>query len=97
MTTVRSIRSAATAVGVAAIVSVFATVPAVAAGKPPVKLDQKVNFKGTKDVSKKSSATIEQELDDKYFEPTFVKAKAGRSLAWRHGVPRAERKSKDSN
>jgi plastocyanin len=83
MTTVRSIRLAAAAVGVAALVAVFAGAPAGAASKPPVTLGQKVNFKGTKAVSKKSSATVEQELDDYYFEPTFIKAKAGEKITFK--------------
>jgi plastocyanin len=83
MTTVKSVRLAVAAAGVAALVSVFAAVPAEAANKPPVSLGQKVNFEGKKDVSKKSSATIEEELDDKYFEPTFVKAKAGAKLTFK--------------
>jgi plastocyanin len=81
-TTMRSIRLAAAATGVAALVAVFAGVPAGAASKPPVTLGQKVNFKGTKDVSKKSSATIETELDDYYFNPTFIKAKAGEKITF---------------
>jgi plastocyanin len=72
---------AATALGT--LVSVFAAVPAGAASKPPVTLDQKVNFEGTKDVSKKSRATVDEELDDKYFAPTFVKAKAGQKITFK--------------
>jgi plastocyanin len=68
---------------VAACVFVFAGAPVSAASKPPVKLGQKVNFKGTKDVSSKSKATVEQELDDKYFEPTFIKAKAGEKITFK--------------
>lgn len=83
MTTVRSIRLAATATAVVALVAVFTAVPAVAASKPPVTFDQKVTFKGNKDVSKKSSATIDQELDDKYFEPTTIKAKAGEKITFK--------------
>ncbi len=82
MTTVKSIRLAATATAVVALVAVFTAVPAVAASKPPITFDQKVNFKGNKDVSKKSSATIESELDDKYFEPTTIKAKAGEKITF---------------
>jgi plastocyanin len=83
--TVRSVRSitlAAAAIGVAAVVAAFAGAPAGAASKPPVTLGQKVNFKGTKDVSKKSSATVDEELDDYYFEPTFIKAKAGEKITF---------------
>ena len=50
--------------------------------KAPVKLGQKVTIKGTKDVSSKSSATLEVELDDKYFNPTFIKAKAGEKITF---------------
>jgi plastocyanin len=83
MATVRSIRLAAAVIAVGALVSVFPAVPAGAASKPPVTLDQKVNFEGTKDVSKKSRATVDEELDDKYFAPTFVKAKAGEKITFK--------------
>jgi len=82
MTTVKPIRLAAVAAGVAAFVSVFGVSPASAASTP-VELDQKVNVEGTKDVSKKSRASIKQELDDKYFAPTFVKAKANEKITFR--------------
>ncbi len=70
---------------VAAAILVLASgaVPAGAASKPPVDLDQKVNNKGSKDVSSKSSATVEVELDDKYFSPTFIKAKAGEKITFK--------------
>ena len=45
-----------------------------------MKLGQKVNVKGTKDVSSKSTAKLDMELDDFYFAPTFVKAKAGEKI-----------------
>ena len=64
---------------VAALVFVFAG-PVSAATKAPVKLGQKVNVKGTKDVSSKSTAKLDMELDDKYFAPTFIKAKAGEKI-----------------
>jgi plastocyanin len=82
MTTVRSIRLAATATAVAGLVAMFTAVPAGAASKPPITFEQKVTFKGNKDVSKKSSATIDQELDDKYYEPTTIKAKPGEKLTF---------------
>jgi plastocyanin len=65
---------------VAAVVFVVAGAPLSAAEKAPVKLDQKVVNKGSTDVSSKSSAKIEEELDDKYFKPTFIKAKAGEKI-----------------
>ena len=52
-----------------------ATSPAKA--KPPVKLDGKVNNEGTKTVK---GGKIEAELDDYYFGPTFIKAKAGTTV-----------------
>jgi len=48
-----------------------------AKAKPPVKLDGKVNNKGTKTVK---GGTIEAEMDDYYFGPTFIKAKAGATV-----------------
>ena len=48
-----------------------------AKAKPPVKLDGKVNNEGTKAV-KGGSASIE--VSDYYFEPTFLKAKAGTTV-----------------
>jgi plastocyanin len=50
------------------------------AAKQPVKLSGTVNVHGTKDVSKKSNATLEMELDNFYFGPTFVKAKSGETI-----------------
>ena len=46
----------------------------------PVTLNGKVNAKGTKDVSAKSSASLEIEADDYYFSPTFVKVKPGEKV-----------------
>ncbi len=69
-------------VAVAALVFVFTAAPLSAASKAPVKLGQKVTIKGTKDVSSKSSASVEEELDDKYFNPTFIKAKAGEKITF---------------
>lgn len=48
--------------------------------KPPVKLTGTTNNHGLKDVAGKDGATVELELDDFYFAPTFVKAKASQSL-----------------
>ena len=76
----RSTRSIPLLVAVAALVFVFTATPLSAATKAPVKLGQKVNVKGTKDVSSKSSAKVVMELDDKYFAPTFIKAKAGEKI-----------------
>jgi plastocyanin len=78
----RSIKSMPVVAAVAALVFVFAGAPASAATKAPVKLGQKVTVKGTKDVSSKSKATLEEELDDKYFNPTFIKAKAGEKITF---------------
>ncbi|HEY7105145.1 MAG TPA: cupredoxin domain-containing protein [Acidimicrobiia bacterium] len=69
------------AASAALLVFVFGgALPAGAKSKAPVTLGQKVNNKGTKDVSTKSKATLEVELDDYYFEPTFIKAKPGEKL-----------------
>ena len=65
---------------VAAVVLTLGAGPATAASKKPVKLEGTVNVHGTKDVSKKSSATLAVELDDFYFGPTFIKAKAGEKV-----------------
>lgn len=78
----RSMRTVLPVAAVAALVLVFAGAPASASSKAPVKLGQKVTVKGTKDVSSKSSATFEEELDDKYFSPTFIKAKAGEKITF---------------
>jgi plastocyanin len=69
-------------VAAVALLFVFSAAPVSAAAKAPVKLGQKVTIKGTKDVSSKSSATLEVELDDKYFNPTFIKAKAGEKITF---------------
>ena len=69
-------------VAAAVVVLVFGAVPAGAASKPPVDLGQKVNNKGSKDVSSKSKVTVEAELDDNYYKPTFVKAKAGEKITF---------------
>jgi plastocyanin len=69
-------------VAAVALLFVFTAAPVSAAAKAPVKLGQKVTIKGTKDVSSKSSATLEVELDDKYFNPTFIKAKAGEKITF---------------
>src|SRR5262245_49375287 len=75
-----------TAAGAAAIVvlaSGAVPLPAGAASKPPVDLGQKVTNKGSKDVSSKSKVTIEEEIDDNYFKPTFIKAKAGEKITFK--------------
>jgi plastocyanin len=54
--------------------------PAGAKPTKPVTLNGKVNSKGTKDVSSKSSASLEVEADDFYFNPTFVKVKPGEKV-----------------
>jgi len=71
------------AVGVAAMVA-LATAgvigSATAASKAPVNLGEKVNNHGSKDVSGDKKAKLEVELDDFYFGPTFIKAKAGQKI-----------------
>ena len=54
--------------------------PASAKTSKPVTLSGKVNAKGTKDLSGKSSATLELEADDFYFNPTFVKVSPGEKV-----------------
>jgi plastocyanin len=76
----RSMRTIPLVAALAAVMFVFTAAPVSAASKPPVTLGQKVTNKGTKDVSSKSTAKFEMELDDKYFEPTFIKAKPGEKL-----------------
>ena len=52
-----------------------------AAAKAPVTLTGTVNNKGTKDVSTKgSTADVDMDLYNFYFEPTFVKAAPGQKL-----------------
>jgi plastocyanin len=68
---------------VAVIVFVFGGAPLSAASKAPVNLGQTVTNKGTKDVSTKSKATVQEDLDDKYFTPTFIKAKAGEKITFK--------------
>jgi plastocyanin len=69
------------AAAAALLVFVFGgALPAGAKSKPPMSLGQQVNNKGSKDVSTKSKATLEVELDDYYFQPTFIKAKPGEQL-----------------
>src|SRR5712692_8373425 len=45
--------------------------------KPPVRLEGKVNNKGSKTVK---HGKIEIEADDFYFKPTFIKAKPGTTV-----------------
>jgi plastocyanin len=78
----RSMRSTPVVAAVTALVFAFAAAPASASTKAPVKLGEKVTIKSTKDVSSKSKATLEEELDDKYFKPTFIKAKAGEKITF---------------
>jgi plastocyanin len=54
--------------------------PALAKSSNPVTLNGKVNAKGTKNLSGKSSATLKLEADDFYFSPTFVKVKPGEKV-----------------
>ncbi|HEX5588144.1 MAG TPA: cupredoxin domain-containing protein [Acidimicrobiia bacterium] len=51
--------------------------PAAAASKKPVKISGTVNVHGTKDVSTTASPTLSVALENFFFSPTFVKAKAG--------------------
>jgi plastocyanin len=54
--------------------------PAGAKTTKPVSINGKVNVKGKKDISGKTSATIELEADDYYFNPTFVKVSPGEKV-----------------
>jgi plastocyanin len=78
-----SMRTLPLVAAVAALMFVFTAGPVSAASKTPVKLGQKVTNKGSTDVSSKSSATVEVELDDFYFKPTFIKAKAGEKITFK--------------
>jgi plastocyanin len=51
------------------------TTTAAVGGEAPVKLDGAVTVKASADLP--DSGELELEVDDSYFEPTFVKAKAG--------------------
>jgi plastocyanin len=51
-----------------------------ASGAQPVKLGSAVTNKGTKDISTAGVPTLELELDDNYFKPTFIKAKPGSAV-----------------
>ena len=79
----RSTRTIPLVAAVAALVFVFTAAPVSAAAKAPVKLGQKVNIKGSTDVSSKSNATVDVEQDDFYFKPTFIKAKAGEKITFK--------------
>jgi plastocyanin len=61
-------------------IGLFGVAPAGAKTTKPVTLDGKVNAKGTKDISGKSSATLELEADDYYFNPTFIKLAPGEKV-----------------
>ena len=65
---------------IAAFVTVGVVGPATAASKAPISLGENVNNHGSKDVSGKKKAKLDVELDDVYFEPTFIKAKAGQKI-----------------
>lgn len=54
-----------------------ATATTAASGRPPVSLAGMVNDHGTTSLS---GTELEMELDDFYFEPTFVKAAGGREV-----------------
>jgi plastocyanin len=51
-----------------------------AAADAPVALEGTVNNEGTKDVSGDGDTTLEVEMDDDYFKPTFIKAEPGATL-----------------
>ena len=51
-----------------------------AAASTPVTLSGTVTNKGTKDVSTKGPTSMELELDNFYFNPTFIKAAPGQKL-----------------
>ena len=68
-----------TALFVVAFVGIGAGAAA-AKSSNPVSISGKVNAKGKKDVSGKTSATIEIEQDNYYFGPTFVKASPGEKI-----------------
>jgi plastocyanin len=76
----KSMRTIPLVAAAVALMVVFTGGPVSAASKTPVKLGQKVTNKGSADVSSKSSATLEVEMDDFYFKPTFIKAKAGEKI-----------------
>ena len=79
----KSTRTLPLLAAVAALLFVFTAAPVSAAAKAPVKLGQKVTNKGSTDVSSKSSATVDVELDNNYFNPTFIKAKAGEKITFK--------------
>ncbi|HEX9506694.1 MAG TPA: cupredoxin domain-containing protein [Acidimicrobiia bacterium] len=62
------------------VLGAFMVGTAGAGSKKPVTLDGAVNAHGSKDVSKKSSASLEIEMYDFYLEPTYVKVKPGEKL-----------------
>jgi len=65
---------------VAVAIGVVGVAPAGATSSKPVQIDGKVNVKGRKDISTKTSASIEIEADDFYFGPTFVKVQPGEKV-----------------
>jgi plastocyanin len=71
----------ATVAAMAVTTAAFAgALPAGAKAANPVSLDGKVNAKGTKDISSKSTAKLSLEADDYYFSPTFVKVAPGEKV-----------------
>ena len=64
----------------ALVLGAFGAGSAGASSKKPVTLDGKVNAHGTKDISKKSFATLEVEEDDFYISPTYTKVKPGEKI-----------------
>ena len=64
----------------AALATIGVVGTATAASKAPINLGEKVNSHGSKDVSGQKNAKVEVELDDYYFGPTFIKAKAGQKI-----------------
>jgi plastocyanin len=69
-----------TLAAMAALATVGVVGPATAASKAPVNLGEKVNSHGSKDVSGQKKAALDVELDNYYFGPTFIKAKAGQKI-----------------
>jgi plastocyanin len=57
----------------------FGVTAAAAKATNPVNIGS-VNAKGTKNLSKSSSAKLELEQDDFYFNPTFIKVKPGEKV-----------------
>jgi len=62
------------------VVGFVGIAPAGAKSSNPVNVSGKVNAKGKKDISGKTSATIELEADNYYFNHTFVKVSPGEKV-----------------